>query len=110
MIYLPSLGSKEAAQKKVDELSQVGVKDFFIIQDQSNLRWGISLGVFKSEETAKQFLATLKSKGINAKAKARTMGGSKFDYVFKDVNRAEKLRLEELAGQFAGQQLKPCTV
>jgi hypothetical protein len=106
IVFIPSLGSKTAAEKKVAELTQLGVNDFYIIQDHSNLRWGISLGIFKSEEAAKQLTATLISKGVeNVKMKARTALTTKFMYVFKDVSNSEKADLEK---EFPAQNLREC--
>jgi len=110
IVYIPSLGSKAAAEKKVEELSNLGVTDFFIIQEpSSSLRWGISLGVFKSEEAAKQLLARLISNGVrSAKLGARKVGKNKFNVVFKDVTSLEKASLEKLKLDFPAQELRVC--
>ena len=49
MVYIPPQGSKEGADRKAGELKQLGVTNYFIMNESSPLRWGISLGVFKSE-------------------------------------------------------------
>lgn len=108
MIFIPPLASKEAADKKASELIHLGVHDFFIIQDQSDLRWGISLGVFKSEEAAKQVLATLASKGVRSARLGTRPMRDKFKYVFKNVTSAEKTGLDKLAADFPGQELRVC--
>ena len=110
MVYIPPLDSKLAAEKKAAELSRSGVKDFFIIQDNSsNLRWGISLGIFKSEEAAKQLLASLISKGVrSAKLANRAVATNKFNLVFTDVSRSEKASLDELKTEFPAQDLHVC--
>lgn len=109
IVYIPSLGSKEAADKKAIELSHLGVNDYYIIQDQSNLRWGISLGVFKTESAARQLLATLVSKGVHsAKVGVRTAATNKVNYVFRNVSSEEKLGLDNLKGTFPAQILQVC--
>src|SRR5690606_35581749 len=50
MVYLPPQPDRAGAERKAAELRALGIDDFFIIQDNSDLRWAISLGVFKTEE------------------------------------------------------------
>ena len=109
IVFIPPLGSKELADKKALELTHLGVKDFFIIQDQSNLRWGISLGVFKTEEAAKLYLATLSTKGVHsAKVGVRTVATNKVNYVFKNVTSTEKIALDQIKATFPDQELGAC--
>jgi len=110
VVYIPPLGSKAAAEKKVGELTRLGVTDFFIIQEpSSSLRWGISLGVFKSEEAAKQLLASLVAKGVrSAKLGTRTLMKNKFTYVFNELTTLEKDSLEQLKTEFPAQELRMC--
>ena len=110
IVYIPPLGSKAAAEKKATELTRLGVEEFFIIQDNSSgLRWGISLGIFKSEEAAKQLLASLISKGVrSAKLGERTGVTNKFNLVFKDVSSSEKAGLDNLKTEFPAQDLHVC--
>lgn len=113
IVLIPSLDSKEAADKKVAELTKLGVKDFYILHDQSDQHWGISLGVFKSEEAAKQLLATMVNIGVkdvrmkphvlpNATAKSR------FNYVFNNLSSEEQAGLENLKKVFPAQELRVC--
>lgn len=109
MVFIPPLGSKEAADKKAQELTRLGIHDFFIIQDQPNLRWGISLGVFKSEDSAKQLLATLVAKGVHsAKLGMHTAETNKFNYYFKNVTGSERSDLDNLKSDFPAQDLHLC--
>ncbi len=74
MVYMPAQGSKEKADRKVDELRALGIKDFYVIQDQSELRWGISLGVFGTEAAARKRLDQLREAGVRtARVGARNM-------------------------------------
>ncbi|MCD6025865.1 MAG: hypothetical protein K0R08_384 [Solimicrobium sp.] len=109
MVFIPSLGSKEAADKKAAELRRLGVSAFYIVQDPPDLQWGISLGVFSSAESAKQLLAKLAAKGVrSAKIGARNALLNRFSLKFKDVNGAEKTNLDKLLLEFPGQTLKIC--
>ncbi len=109
MVYIPSLGSKDAADKKASELRRIGITDFFIVQDQSELRWGISLGVFKTEEAAKAHLATLKNKGVKtAHIGPRSVSTTKFSYQLHDLTVDEKRRFDAIKTDFPGQESQTC--
>lgn len=72
-VSIPPLANKAEADKKAGELRKLGVTDFFIIHDAGPDRWAISLGVFSSENGARDRLAALKEKGVrSAKTGARS--------------------------------------
>jgi cell division protein FtsN len=110
IVYIPPLVSKAAAEKKAEELKSLGVNDFFIIQDNSsNMRWGISLGVFKSEEAAKQLLARLINQGVrSAILGTRTGVTNQYNLVFNNVSSLEKVSLDNLKTEFPEQDLHVC--
>lgn len=109
MVFIPSQGSKEGAEKKAGELRRLGITDFFIVQDQSNLRFGISLGVFKTEEAAKAHLANLNNKGVHsARIGPRTITTNKFAYQLRALNADEKSRFDIIKLDFAGQEVRNC--
>ena len=72
-VSIPPLANKAEADKKAGELRKLGVTDFFIIHDAGPDRWAISLGVFSTENGARERLAALKEKGVrSAKLGARS--------------------------------------
>ena len=111
MVYIPSQGDQASAQKKVAELRGRGVSNFFIIQDNANsdLRWGISLGVFKTEAAAKKQLAALKQQGVqSARIGSRSVATSNVIFQMRDLEPADKAALEQIAADFPQQQLRRC--
>lgn len=64
-VYIPPLNGKAEADKKASELRNLGVTDYFTVQDGPN-RHAISLGVFSSEKGAQERLAELKGKGVRS--------------------------------------------
>jgi hypothetical protein len=66
MILIPPQESKEGAEKKAGELRRLGITDFYIIPDNTDQRWGISLGIFKTEEAARVRLAALIQQGVQS--------------------------------------------
>jgi len=64
-VFVPPQANKAEAEKKAGELRQIGVSDYFIIQDGAN-RFAISLGVFSSEKGGQERLAEVKDKGVRS--------------------------------------------
>ena len=64
-VFVPPQASKADADRKAAELKELGVKDFFIIQEGPN-RFAISLGIFSAEKGGQELLAELKSKGVKS--------------------------------------------
>ncbi len=109
MVFIPSQGSKEGADKKASELRRLGISDFYIVQDQSNLRWGISLGVFKTEEAAKLHLNNLNNKGVrSARIGPRTVSTNKFAFQLRALTVEEKAKYDAIKADFPAQENRNC--
>lgn len=105
IVYIPPLGSKEAAERKASELRKFGVEDFFVIQDNSALQWGISLGVFKTEEAARNHLAALNKKGVRS---ARIGGGNRIAFQLHDIDATTRASIDRIRADFPRQQWRDC--
>jgi hypothetical protein len=99
-VYIPPLGGKDALDKKTQELKQLGVADFFIVNDDGANRGAISLGLFHQESAAKELIQLLAKKGVRT-AKIGTKV-RKTDKALLDVRGAQELLDASLAGE-AGQ-------
>jgi len=55
-VFIPPQGNRQTALRKAAELKQLGVEEYFIVQEEGALRWALSLGVFRSEEAAQAAL------------------------------------------------------
>ncbi|ATD59579.1 hypothetical protein CNX70_04795 [Janthinobacterium svalbardensis] len=109
MVYIPPQGSKEGADRKAGELKQLGVTNYFIMNESSPLRWGISLGVFKSETSAQSQLASLNKQGVHsARVAPRYSASKQMAYQFRDLDAATRARLEKIKTQFPEQELRSC--
>jgi hypothetical protein len=109
MVYIPSQGDKEGADKKVEELRRMGIDDVYIIQDDSNLRWGISLGVFKQEEGARVHLADLVRKGVrSARIDPHSVATSMVAFQIRDLDADLKARVDKLKEDFPRQEIRNC--
>jgi len=65
-VHVPSLGSKEAAERKAAEIRKLGVDDLFIVQDPGPAQFAISLGLYKNETQANRLLESLREKGVRS--------------------------------------------
>ncbi len=109
MVYIPPQGSKEGAERKAGELKQLGVTNYFIMNESSPTRWGISLGVFKSESGAQTQLASLNRQGVHsARIAPRYTASKQLAYQFRDLDAATRARLEKIKAQFPEQDLRSC--
>ncbi|RJX33513.1 MAG: SPOR domain-containing protein [Oxalobacter sp.] len=109
MVHIPPQSGKAAAEKKAGELKALGVKNFFIIQDNSTMRWGISLGVFKSEAAAKRHLESLKKQGVrSARVGPRSVADRRYTFVLRDLDDASLKTLDNIMRDFPEQEAQAC--
>lgn len=109
-VFIPPLRSRQSANLKAAELKKLGVDDFFIVQEDSKLRYAVSLGVFKTEEAAKSRLSELQKKGVRtARVVPRETSVQKVYFSIRDVPDALAAKLNDLRQGFAGTELKECS-
>lgn len=109
IVYIPPQGSKEGADRKAAELTNLGVTNYFVINDATALKWGISLGVFKSETAAKTLLAALQKQGVNsARILARGPQTSKLTFRFTDIEPAIRVKLDKMLGKYPSAEIAEC--
>lgn len=108
IVYIPPQGDKEGAEKKAGELRRLGINDFFIIQNNSSLRWGISLGVFKMEEAARAHLANLNQMGVHSARIGERGGTALVAFQVRGLDADKKVALEKITAGFPKQQMRGC--
>lgn len=109
IVYIPPQGSKEGADKKAGELRALGVTNYFVISDSPTMKWGISLGVFRTEGAAQNQLAMLMKQGVRSARIAPRMSGSKqLAFQFRDVDAELKGKLEQIRAAFPGTEAHSC--
>jgi hypothetical protein len=109
IVYIPSQGNKEGADKKAGELRALGVTNYYVISDNSPLRWGISLGVFKTDNAAQNQLAALMKQGVRTARVAPRLSGSKLlAFQFRDVDADLKAKLEKIRTGFPNAEVHNC--
>ena len=107
-VFIPPQGRTEAF-KKAAELKELGVEDYFIVQEEGEHRWALSLGIFRSEKAAQARLASLREQGVrSARVGARETVMPKVWLQVKNVDAPLQARLKEIARQLEGSELREC--
>ena len=108
-VFIPPQGSRPAALRKAGELKDLGVEDYFIVQDDRDNRWALSLGVFRSEEAAAARLNALRARGVrSARLGRRETVVPKVWLQLSGVDAAMEARLREAVQRMEGSELRPC--
>ena len=109
-VFIPSQGSRQAALKKAAELKDYGVDDYFIVQEEGEHRWALSLGIYRSEEAAQARLAALRDQGVrSARVGVRETVVPKVWLQVTSVDAPLQARLKEIARQLEGSELRECS-
>jgi hypothetical protein len=108
-VFIPSQGSRQAALKKAAELKALGVEEFFVLAEDSQFRWALSLGVFRNEDAAQARLAVLRNQGVRtARVGPRELVVPKVWLQVKSIDAATEARLKDIAGKIEGSELRGC--
>ena len=111
LVYLPPNGGREGAQRRVAELRERGVTNFFIMQnDTSPLRHAISLGVFKSDGAAQKLVADLQRQGVRGvRILPRGPQVMRTGYQYRNIDVTERDRLTGFADDYNGVAVTRCS-
>ncbi len=108
-VFMPPQADRQRAQQKVAELKRLGVEEFFIVQDESKFPFAVSLGVFRTQEAAKNKLEQLREQGVRtAQIGPRDAQMQMTYYQLRNLPDGANARLDELKQGFAGTELKAC--
>ncbi|MBI5429141.1 MAG: SPOR domain-containing protein [Nitrosomonadales bacterium] len=110
-IYIPPLKNKGAINKKIGELRELGVTEYFVVTNAGHWYNAISLGVFKTRDAAQKFLNYLRTKGVrSAQIGERASKLKTTRFMLGGVNSETKARLIEMQKDFSGIEMAnvPC--
>lgn len=112
-VFIPpqtrTANARQAALRKAAELRALGVEDYFIVQEEGQHRWALSLGVFRTEDAARARLAALRTQGVrSAQVGARETVVPKVWLQVKGVDPALETKLKELTVQIESTELRSC--
>jgi hypothetical protein len=109
-VFMPPQGGKANADKKTEELKRLGVTDYFVVAEEGAAnRWAISLGVFRTEEAARNFLAAMTARGVKtARVGERETRVQKTIFQIREADEALRAKLADIRKDFPGVDIKPC--
>lgn len=110
-VFVPPAANKSAADKKLAELKALGVPEMYLVQDAGPQKFAISLGLFRTEEAANNYLAAMQKLGVkSAKLAPRTQTLSQTLLILRDPPADVAARLQEMKSDFPGAELRnvPC--
>lgn len=109
LVYLPPQGGKEGADRRTAELRERGVTNSFVMQEDSPLKWAISLGVFKSDTAARAEAARLAKQGVaNVRVIGRGPQSQRFAYRFRGIDTEIRTRIVEAGRGLTAAVLHTC--
>jgi hypothetical protein len=110
-VYMQPLKGQAAVKKKIAQLKDLGVEDYFVVLMPDHKMHAISLGVFKTREAAENYLLLLKKKGVRTAKVDERKSKLKFTvFTLKKIDTAAVAQLEKLKKEFLNSELKtvPC--
>lgn len=108
MVHIAPQGSRQAAERRAAELAARGVTNYYIMPD-TPLRWGISLGVFKSEAAAQSLRNALARQGIQGvRITGRGPTVNRIALQYRDIEPAMRDQLAELERRYRNVDLRTC--
>lgn len=112
-VHIPPLKNKALANQKILQLKARGVKEYFVVQEAGTLRYAISLGVFKTQDAAEDYLNELRAKGVrSAQVGERAIKLKTTLFMLDRVDASTETKLIQMRKDFAGSELKnvPCAL
>ena len=105
-VYIPQLKNQAAVNRKIEQIKAIGVKDYFVVQEPPLWVNVISLGVFKTQESAKNLLVSLKKKGVRTARVGERKHKLKFTvFVLKQIDAEGGVQLIALQKYFSNSEL-----
>ena len=106
-VYIPPMNSKADMDRKAGELKELGIIDHYPVMETGRWRFSISLGIFRSEEGAKKYLAALREKGVrSAIVGKREQRINQTAFLVKDPTATDSENLAVLKLEFPGTDLR----
>ncbi|OIR05828.1 hypothetical protein GALL_119540 [mine drainage metagenome] len=106
-VYIPPLKKHASVEKKIAQLKERGVKDYFVVQEKGKWQNAISLGVFGTQDAAEKYIAMLRTKDVRTAKVGERVSKLKYTvFVIKDLDSGTTDKLNALQKEFPDSELK----
>ena len=106
-VYIPPLRKHAEVEKKIAQLKERGVKDYFVVQEKGKWLNAISLGVFKTKDAALKYIAMLRTKDVRTAKLGERNSKLKYTvFVLKGLDAGLTDKLGTIQKEFADSELK----
>lgn len=106
-VYIPPLTTSVEARNKAQQIAEMGVDDYFVVNDGKRWQNAISLGVYSTREAAERRLAELRAKGVRSaviRDKDDTL--KPVSFMLRNVSAENRQQLEKAGSPFRGIELR----
>lgn len=106
-VYMPPLKNKAAVKRKLRELRDLGINEYFVVKDPDRWKNAISLGVFQTQEAAQQFFDLLRTKGVRTARVGKRASKFKVSrFRFSEIGILAEVKLTSIQKDFPRSKLK----
>lgn len=106
-VYIPPQKNRANVDRKIAQLKERGVNDYFVVQEKGKWLNAVSLGVFKSEEAAQKFLSALRAKDVRTARVGERKSRLRYTvFVMKELDSGTSDKLGVLQKEFPDSELK----
>jgi hypothetical protein len=106
-VYIPPMKKRAEVEKKIAQLKERGVQDYFVVQEKGKWLNAVSLGVFKTQEAAQKYLEVLRAKKVPSAQLGERMSKLKFTvFAMKGLETETMDKLKALQKDFPDGELK----
>lgn len=106
-VYMPPLKNQAEVQRKIGQLKNLGVNDYFVVQEAGEWQRAISLGVFRTEHAAENYLDSLRKQGVRTARVGERMSKLRFTrFVILEAEPEIESKVRALQQEFPDSELK----
>jgi len=106
-VFIPPQANRAEVDRRLAELTALGITDYFAVESEGPMRNAISLGIFRSEEAANAFLGGLRERGVRAaRVGNREHRVVQTAFLLREPTPRGSAQLAALADRFPGSELK----
>lgn len=106
-VYIPPLKKRANVEKKIAQLKERGIKDYFVVQEKGKWQNAISLGIFRTQDAAEKYMDMLRSKDVRTAKLGDRVSKLKYTvFAISDLDSGTADKLNALQKEFPESELK----